>query len=116
LPDPEEEFCHLTTQGRRSGNPHTVEIWFALEENTMYFLSGSGDGADWVRNILAHPRVRVKVASEELNGVGRIVEDQREEARARRLLAAKYQGWTEGRRLSGWASTALPVAVDLSSP
>jgi hypothetical protein len=82
----------------------------------MYFLSGSGDGADWVRNILAHPGVRVKVASEELNGVGRIVEDQREEARARRFLAAKYQGWTEGRRLSGWASTALPVAVDLSSP
>ena len=36
-------------------------------------------------------------------------------ARARRLLAAKYQGWKEGKPMSGWATTALPVAIDLQA-
>jgi hypothetical protein len=31
---------------------------------------------------------------------------------ARRLLAAKYQGWREGRSLSGWARTAVPIAIE----
>jgi hypothetical protein len=32
---------------------------------------------------------------------------------ARHLLAGKYQGWKEGKKLSDWARTALPVALDL---
>jgi hypothetical protein len=36
-----------------------------------------------------------------------------DDALARELLAAKYQGWRAGAPLSGWARTALPVAVDL---
>ncbi len=36
-----------------------------------------------------------------------------EDALARRLLAAKYQGWSEGRSLSAWARESLPVAIDL---
>jgi hypothetical protein len=32
---------------------------------------------------------------------------------ARRLLAARYQGWDEGRPLSEWATAGLAVAVDL---
>jgi hypothetical protein len=26
-----EPFCYLTTVGRVSGRPHTIEIWFALD-------------------------------------------------------------------------------------
>lgn len=33
------------------------------------------------------------------------------EAAARRLLAARYQGWREGDELSDWAATAMVVAV-----
>jgi len=32
---------------------------------------------------------------------------------ARRLLAAKYEEWVPGRRLSSWARNSLPIAVDL---
>jgi hypothetical protein len=42
-----------------------------------------------------------------------MVIDSGEDARVRRLLAAKYEGWEEGKRLSGWARTSLPVAIDL---
>jgi hypothetical protein len=39
--------------------------------------------------------------------------DAEEESRVRRLLAAKYQGWREGRKLSEWAREALPVEIEL---
>ena len=36
----EEAFCYLTTVGRVTGRPHTIEIWFAREGSTVYMLSG----------------------------------------------------------------------------
>jgi hypothetical protein len=33
-----ENFCYLTTTGRRSGNPHTIEIWFGLDGERIFML------------------------------------------------------------------------------
>jgi deazaflavin-dependent oxidoreductase (nitroreductase family) len=107
------DFCYLTTVGRRTGLERTIEIWFALEEDVLYMLSGGGDRSDWVRNLQRNPRVSVRLGTSTRPGNARIVDDSDEEAHARRLLAGKYQGWREGKRLSGWARTSLPVAVDL---
>jgi deazaflavin-dependent oxidoreductase (nitroreductase family) len=109
-----QSFCYLTTIGRRSGRPHTVEIWFGLRNATLYMLSGSRARSDWVRNLQARPDVQVRIRDSSFPGRARVVEDPDEESNARRLLAAKYQGWREGAPLSSWARTALPVAVDLS--
>jgi deazaflavin-dependent oxidoreductase (nitroreductase family) len=109
------DFCYLTTIGRKSGLPRTIEIWFGLEGDVVYMLSGGGDRSDWVKNLQRNARVTVRLGTEERAGTARIVQDPDEDARARRLLAGKYQGWHEGRRLSGWARTSLPVAVDLDS-
>lgn len=57
--------------------------------------------------------MHIRVGSEEWDATAREVTDPPEDALARRLLAAKYQGWLEGEPLSGWAATALPVAIDL---
>lgn len=107
-------FCYVTTTGRRTGRAHTIEIWFAWNGRSLYLLSGGGDQSDWVRNIRKDPRVRVRIGEETYDALARIVEDPAEEAMARPLLASKYQGWREGRPLSSWAGTALPVAIDLA--
>jgi deazaflavin-dependent oxidoreductase (nitroreductase family) len=78
-------------------------------------LSGGGERADWVRNMRAHPSVRVRLGNQTYAGRARVGIDGEEEARARRGLASKYQGWREGERMSQWARTALPVAIDLES-
>jgi deazaflavin-dependent oxidoreductase (nitroreductase family) len=110
----EQDFCYLTTIGRRTGEPHIIEIWFASEsEMTIFLLSGGGDRSDWVKNLRADPSVHVRIGDREWEGNARLVEDEAEEHRARRLLASKYQAWREGKPLSGWATTALPVAIDL---
>jgi deazaflavin-dependent oxidoreductase (nitroreductase family) len=108
----EVSFCYVTTTGRRTGEPHTIEIWFGFADGRLYVLSGGGDRSDWVRNLVANPRVRLRLGETTTEALARIVTDPEEEARARRLLAAKYQGWREGQSMGRWASTALPVAIE----
>lgn len=109
-----EAYCYLSTTGRRSGRPHRIEIWFATDGERLYLLSGGGDRSDWVRNLLADPSAAVRVGGDTWRCTGRVVTDPEEELAARRLLAAKYQGWRPGTPLSGWAAAALPVALELS--
>ena len=107
------DFCYLTTIGRKTGEARTIEIWFGLEGDTLYLLSGGGDSAHWVRNLHANSSVSVKLGRKTRPGTARLIESNDEDAKARRLLAAKYEGWEPGRRLSSWARNSLTVAIDL---
>jgi hypothetical protein len=82
---------------------------------TLYLLSGGGESSDWVKNMHARSNVKVRLGGRTFAGQGRFLMEEGEEQNARLLLAAKYQGWRKGRKLSEWARTALPVAVDLSA-
>jgi deazaflavin-dependent oxidoreductase (nitroreductase family) len=104
----EEPFAYITTTGRVSGLPREIEIWFALEGNTIYLLSGEGDRAHWVRNLRNDPTAQVRIADRKFAGRARFIDEPKEDARARKLVAAKYN--EEG---SDWAKTALAVAIDL---
>lgn len=108
-----QSYCYLTTTGRVTGKPHEIEIWFGMDGDTIYLLSGGGETSDWVKNMRVQPRVEVRIAKKKFTGMARFDLDAEEESRVRRLLAAKYQGWREGRPLSEWARGALPVAIAL---
>jgi deazaflavin-dependent oxidoreductase (nitroreductase family) len=110
-----EEYCYLTTTGRVSGLPHEIEIWFGLNDNTIYHLSGGKDESDWVKNLIKNPQVTVRIAKNTFDGTARIVGEQKEELMARNLLAEKYRQWDAGKRLNAWASSALPVAIDINN-
>jgi deazaflavin-dependent oxidoreductase (nitroreductase family) len=108
-----EDYCYLTTKGRVSGRAHEIEIWFGVHGNALYLLSGSGEGSDWVKNLLKESSANVRIANHTFTGTARIVSEKEEDTRARYMLAEKYQEWKEGKTLSDWARTALPVAIDL---
>ena len=107
-----EDFCYLTTIGRVSGRPHTIEIWFALNGYTLYMLSGGMGRSDWVKNALRLPDVMVRMKDRVIAGKARLVKDAEEDALARRLLLKKYEKSSE-EDLTEWSRSALPVAVDL---
>lgn len=111
----DEDYCYLTTRGRTSGDPHTIEIWFGLEDETLYMLSGGGRSSDWVKNLSRIPEVTVRIGDQTGAGHARVVEQPEEDERARRLLFDKYREGYSG-DLSRWRATALPVAVDLGLP
>jgi deazaflavin-dependent oxidoreductase (nitroreductase family) len=110
-----EEYCYLTTKGRKTGNPHEIEIWFGIEENSLYLLSGGVSKSDWVKNLLKDPSVTVRITKYTFDGIARIVNEKNEEVMARHMLAGKYQGWKEGQELSEWGRTALVVGIELST-
>ena len=94
----EEEFLYLTTTGRRSGMPREIEIWFTQVDDRYYVIAEHGARAQWVRNIRAESRVRVRVGEARVAAVGRVVDAGAEpdlhaavEARSRE----KY-GWGDG--------------------
>jgi len=107
-----EDFCYLTTSGRMTGQPRTIEIWFALHGQTLYMLAGSGRNAGWVKNLLFTPEVTVRIGKLHFTGCARVVEDSAEDALARQIVVGKYQP-RDSDDLSTWGKVALPVAVDL---
>jgi deazaflavin-dependent oxidoreductase (nitroreductase family) len=108
----DEDFCYLTTTGRITGRPHTIEIWFALSGCSLYMLSGGRERSDWVKNALHHPEVQVRINGTVFTGQARLVKDTAEDALARRLVAGKYTPRTTD-DLRDWSRTSLPVAVEL---
>ena len=108
-----EYYCYLITTGRVGGRPHEIEIWFGLQNDTVYLLSGGGDKSDWVKNLLKNPAVTVRIAKHSFAGSARLVKDKEQETMARYMLAEKYQEWGDGKTLSQWARTALPIAIEL---
>jgi deazaflavin-dependent oxidoreductase (nitroreductase family) len=115
--DASQAFCYLTTTGRVSGRPHTIEIWFARRGPTLYLLSGGGDRSDWVRNLRRRPEVAVQIGrrrARALPGRARVLDPgSPEDELARDLLVEKYQP-SYGGDLSGWRRSSLPVAIDLA--
>jgi deazaflavin-dependent oxidoreductase (nitroreductase family) len=107
----QEAFCYLTTTGRVSGNPHTIEIWFALDPDDptrLVMMAGGGRKFDWVRNLAQTPEVTIKLADRIYPATARIVApDEPEDALIRRLLVEKYRSPSDP--LDNWGRTALPV-------
>ena len=108
------DYCYITTAGRVTGRPHTVEIWFAAAKETLYVLAGGRHDADFVKNAKKSPDVRIRVGDERFSARARVVEGGSEDALARRVLLAKYAPGYSG-DLSGWGRDALVVAFDLEA-
>ena len=85
------EYAYLTTTGRATGTEHQIEIWFAGDGPTLWLISGGHDRSDWVRNLLADQRARVRVGDETFSVRARCgIADATERDTAVRLLHAKY--------------------------
>ena len=83
----------LTTRGRRSGRPRTTALNYALDDGTVYVMSGFGR-TDWIRNIEADPHVEVALGREHWHGDAHLGTDPEERRRAMR--AALVQAATQG--------------------
>jgi deazaflavin-dependent oxidoreductase (nitroreductase family) len=111
----EDDYCYLTTTGRRTGRPHRIEIWFAADGGTLYLLAGGGRSSDWVRNLDAEPAVVVELGASSHRGRARVLDGARdadEAERGRSLVFGKYAARSTG-DLRSWRQRALPVAIDL---
>jgi deazaflavin-dependent oxidoreductase (nitroreductase family) len=101
-------FALLETTGRRSGRPRHTPVGNGLEGATFWLIAAHGRQADYVRNILADPRVRVKVAGRWREGIARPLFEDDPVARSRTL---PYRWDAAIGRLM--ASEPLTIRIDL---
>src|SRR5215208_5538745 len=75
----------LETRGRRSGRPRVVPVGNGLRDGVFWIVTEHGYHADYVRNILADPRVRVRVGGRWRTGRAQVLADEDPYARLRLL-------------------------------
>jgi deazaflavin-dependent oxidoreductase (nitroreductase family) len=75
----------LETTGRKSGLPRRVPIGNGLRGDTFWIVTEHGYQADYVKNIQANPRVRVKVGRTWRNGTAHLLPDDDVRARMKEL-------------------------------
>src|SRR3954451_22904440 len=106
----------LETAGRRTGQPRVTPVCDCLEGETFWIIAQAGHGSDYVQNIEANPRVRVKgsLSSRDWRtGTAHILDDDDPEERVRVL--SRGNRW---RRLclqasASFGTSPLTVRVDL---
>ena len=102
----------LETTGRRSGRPHRVPVGDGLRDDTFWIVAEHGRSADWVRNIEADPRVRIRVRGAWRTGTARVLEEDDPRARLRRL--GGLNPWIV--RLAGTEPLTVRVDLDPARP
>jgi len=65
----------LTTTGRKTGLPRVTALQYEEVDGTFMLGSSRGLRADWVRNLIADPRVEIRVRSRRLVGRAEVVSD-----------------------------------------
>ena len=108
-----DDYCYVTTVGRKTGNPHEIEIWFGVVNDSIYLISGGGEKSDWVKNMRATPNVSVRIRENNFKGAVHFDLDEAQAMNIRKLMAAKYQGWRAGKKFSDWARNGLIVGIKL---
>ncbi len=100
----------LETTGRVSGLPRRTPVGGRRVGDTFWLVSEFGERAQYIRNIRADPRVRVRIRGRWHSGTARLLPDDDPVARLRRLprlnsLAVRAMGVGPG---------LLTVRVDLT--
>lgn len=104
-------FALLETTGRRTGRPRQTPIGNGLVGDTFWLVAVHGTQADYVRNLLADPAVRVKVRRVWRPGTAVALPDDDTAARSR-LLPHQWDA-AIGRAM---ASRPLTIRIDLDPP
>jgi len=98
----------LETIGRRTGRPRQNPVGNGLDGDTLWIVAEHGHTANYVHNLEADPRVRVKIGRHWRTGTATVLPDDDPRARLDRI----------GRRVNGFMVRAagtdlLTIRVDL---
>jgi deazaflavin-dependent oxidoreductase (nitroreductase family) len=80
----------LTVTGRKSGQEHSLPIWFVLEDERLLLMPVGGRGSNWYRNLVANPEIRLEADGAELRAAAKPVEDSEGVAAIFERFGAKY--------------------------
>lgn len=104
----------IETTGRRSGLPRLTPVLNGLDGNIFWLFAEHGRDADYVKNLLADPRVRVRANGTWRTGTATVLPDH--DAMPHRLEIERrhgIMGWLDGVVFRAAASDPLAIRIDL---
>jgi deazaflavin-dependent oxidoreductase (nitroreductase family) len=104
---PGNRYALLETIGRRTGQPRQTPVANGLDGSVFWIVAEYGWAADYVRNLVANPRVRVRVDGSWRTGTARPLPD---DDPVRRLTSLDPRTAREIQRLG---MSLLTIRVDL---
>ena len=122
-------YALLETTGRRSGRPRQLPVANGLDGDTFWLIAGLAEKAQYVRNIKADPRVRVKARPARLrdglrmcwrSGTARLMPEDNARERHHRLGTGRPGYRLDGVLLRGLSTLEgghmLTVRIELDPP
>lgn len=111
-------FVLLETTGRRSGLPRQNPVNNGLDGDVFWIVAARGRRSAYVQNLLAEPRVRVRIKRTWRTGTATIVDD---DVTARRDWIDHRNGLIGRLDARAWHASAIPaevitIRVDLDPP
>jgi deazaflavin-dependent oxidoreductase (nitroreductase family) len=104
------KLIFLTTRGRRTGKPHSVELWFAVLDDKIY-LSHEGRHTDWMKNLQKYDKVNFRIGDSCFSGVARIVAQKEGFNKGKHALYAKYYGKASDSVIDDWFTESTVVEI-----
>jgi deazaflavin-dependent oxidoreductase (nitroreductase family) len=105
--NPGNRYALLETMGRKTGQPRQTPVGNGLDGDVFWIVSEQGRQASYVQNLIANPRVKVRVEGTWRAGTAQVLAD---EDPLEHLKKLDQRTAAEIKRLG---STLLTVRVDL---
>ena len=103
----------LETTGRRSGRPRRTPVTNGLTDGVFWIVAEHGRRAGYVRNIEAHPRVRLRIGRHWRTGTAQLVPDDDPRERLRRIAARRAVTRMNTATVRLMQTDLLTVRIDL---
>lgn len=109
-------FSLLETTGRRSGVARQTPVNALLDGDKVWIVAEAGRQANYVQNLLAEPRVRIRVYGDWRSGRATVVDDADPVELRRRIEGAHgLVGRIDGLAFRAAASDMTPIRIDLDA-
>jgi deazaflavin-dependent oxidoreductase (nitroreductase family) len=110
-------YALVETTGRRTGKVRVTPVGCARDGDTVWFVAEHGVRADFVRNLVARPEVRVRLGRRWRHGVATTLPDDDALARRRAIdRSNRLLGRVDGVIFRRNATDPLTVRIDLDGP
>ena len=80
----------ITVTGRKSGRAISIPIWFVFEDDKLYLLPVQGSDAQWYKNVLKKPEIRIDARGAEADIKAVVVTDAKQVSSVVEKFRAKY--------------------------
>ncbi len=107
-----EKYIYLTTIGRKTGNLHTVELWFSIAKGKIY-LSHEGKYTDWMKNIRKDNRVEFAIGNTQFKGRAQIFINGEPFEIGKHTLYHKYYGKASEDVIDDWFSESAVIEISM---